>query len=183
MRNHLDDIIKLATATLFLIIGIMAEDLLSIPKIAVILIFAVAYVIVAFEVIEKAVKSISRGEIFNENFLMSIASMGAFIIGQYAEAVFVMLFYGVGELFEHISEDKSRKSIEAIAKIRPDTARLCGENGEVSVPAEDVKIGDIISVNPGEIIPLDGVVLEGESSVDTSAVTGESLPADIGIGD
>ena len=142
-----------------------------------------AYIIAAFEVVEKAIVSIVKGEVFNENFLMSVASMGAFIIGQYAEAVFVMLFYGVGELFEHIASDKSRKSIEAISRIRPDTARLVTENGEVTLPAEKVRIGDIISVNPGEIIPLDGVVADGVSSLDTCAVTGESIPLDVAVGD
>ncbi|MBO4733439.1 MAG: cadmium-translocating P-type ATPase, partial [Clostridia bacterium] len=174
---------KLAASALLLIFGAVATHLTGISPVFCLLIFAVAYIIAAFEVVEKAIVSIVKGEVFNENFLMSVASMGAFIIGQYAEAVFVMLFYGVGELFEHIASDKSRKSIEAISKIRPDTARLVTENGEVTLPAEKVRIGDIISVNPGEIIPLDGVVADGVSSLDTCAVTGESIPFDVAVGD
>ena len=183
MREHKRDIIKLAASATLLIVGVVLPHIVSIPKIALLFIFAAAYVIAAFEVVEEAIKGIFKGEIFDENFLMSIASMGAFIIGQYSEAVFVMLFYGVGELFEHIASSRSRKSIEAIARVRPDTARLVGESGEVTVPAENVNIGDIISVNPGEIIPLDGVVADGSSALDTSAVTGESMPLDIAEGD
>ena len=186
MREHKTDIIKLAVSAALLILGVVFKDAVAVHKTIPLLIFAAAYIIAAFEVVEEAVKSIFKGEIFNENFLMSIASMGAFIIGQHAEAIFVMLFYGVGELFEHIASSKSRKSIEAIARVRPDTARLCAEGGEgneLTVPAEKVNIGDIISVNPGEIIPLDGVVTAGESSLDTSAVTGESVPRYVGIGD
>ena len=183
MREHKWDIIKLSAAAILLIFGVVASHFTDFSKAVIILIFAAAYFIAGFEVVEKAITNIMKGNIFSENFLMSIASMGAFIIGQYSEAVFVMLFYGVGELFEHIATDKSRKSIEAIAKIRPDTARLVTENGEVSVPAETVNIGDIISVNPGEIIPLDGVVTEGESALNTSAVTGEPMPLDVSVGD
>lgn len=183
MREHKGDILKLIIATVLLIFGVVAAHGDILPNIAVLLIFACAYIVAAFEVVEKAIKSVIKGDVFNENFLMSIASMGAFIIGQYTEAVFVMLFYGVGELFEHVASYRSRKSIEAIARIRPDTARLVSEAGEVTVEAQKVCIGDIISVNPGEIVPLDGVVAEGESSLDTSAVTGESLPVSIGIGD
>lgn len=183
MREHKWDIIKLSSAAVLLIFGVTVSHFTDFSRTAIILIFAAAYFIAGFEVVEKAIGGIMKGDIFSENFLMSIASMGAFIIGQYSEAVFVMLFYGVGELFEHIATDKSRKSIEAIAKIRPDTARVVTEDGEIEVPAEKVSIGDIISVNPGEIIPLDGVVAEGESVLNTSAVTGESLPADVTVGD
>ena len=183
MREHKTDIIKLAVSAGLLVLGILLQQVGTVYKIIPILVFAAAYIIAAFEVVEEAVKSILKGEVFNENFLMSIASMGAFIIGQYAEAIFVMLFYGVGELFEHIASDRSRKSIEAIARVRPDTARLCTDDGELTVPAEKVGIGDIISVNPGEIIPLDGVVTGGQSSLDTSAVTGESVPLYVSIGD
>lgn len=183
MREHKMDIIKLAISALLLIFGVISYDFLGFSPVVSILIFSVAYIVAGFEVVEKAIKGIVKGEVFNENLLMSIASMGAFIIGQYSEAVFVMLFYGVGELFEHIASDKSRKSIASLAKIRPDTARVTGEQGEVNMPAEKVVIGDIILINPGEIIPLDGVVTEGKSAVDTSAVTGESMPVGIDIGD
>ncbi|MBO7519496.1 MAG: cadmium-translocating P-type ATPase [Clostridia bacterium] len=183
MREHKGDIIKLAVSAALLIIGVILPHIAQLPKIVLLLIFASAYVIAAFEVLAEAIKGIVKGEIFDENFLMSIASIGAFIIGQYSEAVFVMLFYDVGELFEHIASDHSRKSIEAIARVRPDTARRCGDGGDEIIPAENINIGDIISVNPGEIIPLDGVVADGQSSLDTSAVTGESVPLSVSIGD
>ena len=183
MREHKWDLVRIILSAVVLIFGVISSRAGWFNDIINLLIFAAAYIIAGFEVVEKSVKNIAKGEIFDENFLMSIASLGAFIIGQHAEAVFVVLFYSVGELFEHIAGDRSRKSISAIAKIRPDTARLITNQGEVTVSAESVNIGDIISVNPGEIIPLDAVVIEGVSSLDTSAVTGESLPADIGIGD
>ena len=183
MREHKEDIIKIIISAVLLLLSVILSHTTDLPKIALLLIFAVAYIIAGFEVIEESVKNILKGKVFDENFLMTIASMGAFIIGEYAEAVFVMLFYGIGELFEHIASDKSRKSIEAIAKIRPDTARVVTDSGEMTVDAQKVNIGDIIAVNPGEIIPLDGAVIEGVSSIDTSAVTGEALPADIQIGD
>ena len=183
MREHRLDLIKIVSSAIILVFGVIASHVGWFGDVVCLLIFAAAYIIAGFEVVEESVKNVLKGEIFDENFLMSIASLGAFIIGQYAEAVFVMLFFCVGELFEHIAEDRSRKSIAAIAQIRPDTARLVTENGEVTVDAKDVSAGDIISVIPGEIIPLDGVVVYGETSVDMAALTGESAPADIVSGD
>ncbi|MBR4910498.1 MAG: cadmium-translocating P-type ATPase [Clostridia bacterium] len=183
MKKHIGDILKLSVSALLLMFGVLSGHVFSLSPVITFIAFAAAYTVAAFEVIAEALEGIKEGDVFNENFLMSIASIGAFIIGQRAEAVFVMLFFGVGELFEHIATDNSRRSIEAIARIRPDTARLWTETGYVTVAAQDVNIGDIISVDPGETIPLDGVVLEGSSSVDTSAVTGESLPVDVFIGD
>lgn len=183
MREHRRDIIRIIISAVILIFGVIASNAGWFSGTVNLLIFAAAYIVAGFEVMEASVKNITKGEVFDENFLMSIASIGAFIIGQYAEAVFVMLFFCVGELFEHIAEGRSCKAISAIAQIRPDTARLVTETGEAEVAAESVNIGDIISVNPGEIIPLDGVVADGASSLNTSAVTGESLPVDVGVGD
>lgn len=183
MGEHKFDVIKLAVSALLLLSDVIISHTAILPPAVVLIIFVVAYIVAGYEVILESVKNISKGEIFDENFLMSVASLGAFAVGQYPEAVFVMLFYGVGELFEHIASDKSRKSIMAVARIRPDTARLVTDNGDIEVNAENIKIGDIISVNAGEIIALDGVVLEGASSLNTSAVTGESLPVDVKIGD
>lgn len=183
MREHKEDIIKILLSAVILIFGVVASKMGWFNEAVRLIIFAAAYIIAGFEVLKESIENILKGEIFDENFLMSIASIGAFIIGQHAEAVFVMLFFGVGELFEHIAVDKSRKSIEALTEIRPDTARLVTENGEIMLEAEKVNIGDIISVNPGEIIPLDGIVADGASSLDTSAVTGESVPTDTSIGD
>ena len=183
MKEHKWDIIKIILSAIFLILGVIFSHTGTISNYVSLAVFAIAYVIVGFEVIKESIESIAKGDVFNENFLMSVASIGAFIIGQYPEAVFVMLFYSVGELFEHIASDRSRKSIKALAEIRPDTARLISDTGEAKVPAESINIGDIISVNPGEIIPLDGVITDGTTSVNTSAVTGESLPVDVTIGE
>ncbi len=183
MREHKWDIIKIVLSAIILVFGMIVSGAGWFNPIVRLLIFAAAYIIAGFEVVKESIENILKGEIFDENFLMSIASIGAFIIGQHAEAVFVMVFFEVGELFEHIAEDKSRKSISALAKIRPDTAHLETVDGEIDVKAESVNIGDIISVNPGEIIPLDGVIADGFCSIDTSAVTGESVPTDVDIGD
>ena len=146
------------------------------------IIFLVAYIIVGFEILRKAIRNITRGKIFDENFLMSVATIGAFGIGEFPEAVAVMLFYQIGELFQSYAVDKSRKSISNLMDIRPDFAYV-ERNGEIKkVDPDEVKIGEIIIVKPGEKIPLDGIVIEGDSSIDTKALTGESLPQDVSEG-
>lgn len=145
--------------------------------------FITSYVIVGFEIVKKAIKNIFRGKVFDENFLMSIATIGAFGIGEFPEAVAVMLFYQVGELFQSYAVKKSRKSISSLMDIRPDYANLFkGENVE-KVDPKEVKIGNIILVKPGEKVPLDGVILEGKTTLDTKALTGESLPKDVEEGE
>lgn len=145
--------------------------------------YLIAYIILGFKVIKKALKNIRNGQIFDENFLMSIATLGAFYIGEYPEGVAVMLFYRVGELFEDYAVNKSRKSITELMDIRPDYANIKkGENIEVMDPY-DVNIDEIMLIKPGERIPLDGVVIEGNSTLDTSALTGESLPRNIMAGE
>ena len=135
---------------------------------------SISYVIVGLEIVLKAIRNIFRGKIFDENFLMTVATIGAFGIGEFPEAVAVMLFYQVGELFQSFAVDKSRKSISNLMDIRPDYANLqTGDNVE-KVDPDEVNIGDIIIVKPGEKIPLDGVVIEGDSMIDTMALTGES---------
>ncbi len=142
-------------------------------------IYIIAYIIVGFEIVKKAVRNITRGKVFDENFLMTIATLGAFGIGEFPEAVAVMLFYQVGELFQSYAVDKSRKSISNLMDIRPDFANV-ERNGKVEkVDPDDVKIGEIIVVKPGEKIPLDGKVIEGRTSLDTKALTGESLPREV----
>ena len=183
MREHKNDIIKIVVAAVLLAFGIIASAAGILTPFLKIAVFALAYIAVGFEVIEESVKSILSGKIFDENFLMSVASIGAFVIGQYAEAVFVMLFYAVGELFEHIASERSRKSIKALAEIRPDTARLESGGQIVEVDARDIRVGDIITVDPGERVPLDGVVISGESALDMSSLTGESEPENIDAGD
>ena len=143
----------------------------------------IPYLIIGYDVLRKAVLGIVNGQVFDENFLMALATIGAFATGDYAEAVFVMLFYQTGELFQDYAVGKSRSSIAALMDIRPDTANLETENGLKEVDPEDVAVGSVIVVKPGERVPLDGTVLEGSSTLDTAALTGESLPRSIHAGD
>ena len=146
-------------------------------------IYIVSYLIVGFDIVKKAVRNIFRGKVFDENFLMTVATIGAFAIGEFPEAVAVMLFYQVGELFQSYAVDKSRKSIANLMDIRPDYANLKTENKIEKVNPEEVKIGQEILVKPGEKIPLDGTITEGKSMIDTSALTGESVPREVKIGE
>ena len=142
-------------------------------------IFILSYIIIGLEIVLKAIRHILRGKVFDENFLMTIATIGAFAIGEFPEAVAVMLFYQVGELFQSYAVNKSRKSIASLMDIRPDYANVKSNNDINKVSPEEVKIGDIIVVKPGEKIPLDGIVKKGNSMIDTSALTGESVPRDV----
>ena len=147
------------------------------------LIYLIPYLVIGWDVLWKAIRNIKNGQVFDENFLMSVATVGAFGCGEYPEAVAVMLFYQVGELFQSVAVDRSRKSISALMDIRPDYANI-EQNGElVQVDPEEVSVGDVIVVKAGERVPLDGTVLEGTSSLDTAALTGESLPRDVQAGD
>lgn len=139
-------------------------------------IYVFSYLIVGFEILKKAVRNIKRGKVFDENFLMSVATIGAFAIGEFPEAVAVMLFYQIGELFQDFAVDKSRKSISSLMDIRPDYANVLRDGKEGKIDPDEVKIGELIIVKPGEKIPLDGVVEEGTSFVDTKALTGEPTP-------
>ena len=138
--------------------------------------FIISYLVVGFEILKKAIRNIFRGKVFDENFLMAVATIGAFAIGEFPEAVAVMLFYQVGELFQSYAVDKSRKSIASLMDIRPDYANIEKDGKIEKVDPDEVKIGDIIIVKTGEKIPLDGVVVDGTSSLDTMALTGESVP-------
>ncbi|MGM1046295.1 MAG: heavy metal translocating P-type ATPase [Bacillota bacterium] len=144
-------------------------------------VYLVIYLIAGGDVVLKALKNILRGKVFDENFLMSIATIGAFIIGEYPEGVAVMLFYQVGELFQSYAVDKSRKSIAGLMDIRPDYANVQRNGKLVKVDPEEVVIGDIIVVKAGEKVPLDGKIIDGVSMVDTSALTGESVPREVSI--
>ena len=146
-------------------------------------IYIISYLIVGLEIILKAIKNIFRGEVFDENFLMTIATIGAFIIGEFPEAVAVMLFYQVGELFQSYAVDKSRKSITSLMDIRPDFANIKNNGEIVKVDPNEINVGDTIIVKPGEKVPLDGIIIEGNSMIDTSALTGESVPREISVGD
>ncbi len=147
------------------------------------LIFSVPYAVIGWDVLWHAARNIAKGRVFDEHFLMSLATVGAFVIGEYPEAVFVMLFYQVGELFQNYAVGKSRRNIADLMHIRPDYARLELDGDTKMVSPDEVIVEQIVLVKPGERIPLDGVVLEGSSSLDTAALTGESLPRNVSIGD
>ncbi|PEM42344.1 heavy metal translocating P-type ATPase [Bacillus toyonensis] len=156
--------------------------LADLPQMITIPLVVLAYLLIGGDIVWRAVRNITRGQVFDENFLMAIATVGAFAIQQYSEAVAVMLFYQVGELFQSIAVNRSRKSITSLMDIRPDYANVKVGNETKQVSPEDVQIGDYIIVKPGEKVPLDGKVVEGTSMMDTSALTGESVPREVEVG-
>ena len=173
----------LATAVLLIAVKLL-PNLFPVPRWMEIPLYLAPYLIIGWDVLWKAVRNILNGQVFDENFLMALATVGAFATGEYAEAVFVMLFYQTGELFQDYAVGKSRQSIAALMDIRPDTANLELEDGSLEeVDPEDVEVGAVVVVRPGERVPLDGEVLEGASALDTAALTGESAPRDVGAGD
>ncbi|MEA5064699.1 MAG: heavy metal translocating P-type ATPase [Eubacteriales bacterium] len=145
--------------------------------------YLIPYAVIGWDIVWRALRGIARGQVFDENFLMSLATVGALATGEYPEAVFVMLFYQVGELFQSYAVGKSRRSIAQLMDIRPDSAGLERDGAVVTVDPDEVQVGDVILVKPGEKIALDGVILEGVSSIDTKALTGESLPRGAEEGD
>lgn len=147
------------------------------------ILYIISYLIVGYDIVLKAIRNVFRGKVFDENFLMTVATIGAFGVGEFPEAVAVMLFYQVGELFQSFAVDRSRKSISNLMDIRPDFANLVKEDSIEKVDPDEVSIGDIILIRPGEKIPLDGVVVEGNSMIDTKALTGESVPREVNAGD
>ena len=167
----------------------LVEHFVALPMWQVLLVYLVPYLVISYDVLGEAIEGVMKGDPFDENFLMSIATIGALLIGflpgaepQFIEGVFVMLFFQLGELFEHYAEDKARDSISELMDIRPDVANV-ERNGVVArVSPEEVKIGETVIVKPGEKIPLDGKVLEGTSSLNTVALTGESMPRDVSVG-
>lgn len=177
LKEKLTRIGKIAGAALFAV-GLI----FTLPKPVELTIYLAAYLLVGWEVLLKSIKNIAKGQIFDENFLMSVATIGAFAIGEYPEGVAVMLFYQIGELLQEIAVNRSRKSISALMDIRPDYANLKVGDDIRKVTPEEVGIGDLIVVKPGEKVPLDGKVVEGKSTLDTSALTGESLPRDVETG-
>jgi len=146
-------------------------------------IFMIPYLIVGWDVLKKSVENVAHGQLLDENFLMSIATVGALVLGEYAEAVFVMLFYQVGELFQSIAVGKSRASIAALMDIRPDMARVLRDGEAHEVDPFEVSVGDLLEIRPGEKIPLDGVIEQGASELNTQSLTGESLPREVTVGD
>jgi Cd2+/Zn2+-exporting ATPase len=172
-------LLRIAAAAVLLV----AARLLPFDGPAAAVCYLVPYAVIGWDVLWRAVRNIANGQVFDENFLMALATVGAFGTAEYAEAVFVMLFYQVGELFQDYAVGRSRQSIAALMDIRPDYANV-EENGALQqVDPEDVAVGSVIVVKPGERVPLDGTVVEGFSSLDTAALTGESVPRDAGVGD
>ena len=176
-------IIKLMAGAAVFAAGIILNQALELRPWIALAVFIAAYIVLGGDIVLRALKRIIRGQFFDENFLMSLATIGAFIIGEYPEAVAVMLFYQVGEFFQEMAVNKSRKSISALMDIRPDFANLVQNNETVKVDPETVSIGDAILVKPGEKIPLDGEVIEGEAMLDTRALTGESVPRKAKVSD
>lgn len=167
----------IAAAVLFL-----AGSLLHLPEQAEMGIFLACYVVIGWDIVWKAITNILSGQVFDENFLMTIATIGALILGEHSEGVAVMLFYQVGEWFQSYAVSKSRKSIASLMDIRPDYANVERDGKLVQVDPEEVSIGDTIVVKPGERIPLDGIIINGVSALDTSALTGESMPREVAPG-
>lgn len=185
LKSNKKEVITLVCGIFFLIIAIICEHMLTFNNAFIlhIVLYVVAYIILGGNIVVKAGRNLLKGQVFDENFLMSIATLGAFAIGEYTEAVGVMLFFKVGELFEKIAVEKSRSQIVDAIDLRPETVNLVTDNSFITIPIEDAKEGDILLVRPGDRIPLDGTITEGESRIDTSAVTGESVPVAVKTGD
>ena len=189
-HNLKTQIIHIAVTVILLIVAVLIEKHCGLPTWQLLLVYLVPYLFIGFEPLKEAAEGLLHGDALNEHFLMSVATIGALCIGflpgaetQFPEAVFVMLFFQIGELFEGYAEGKSRDSIAHLMDIRPDTANV-ERNGEViTVKPEQVSVGEIIVVRPGERIPLDGIILEGESALNTVALTGESMPREVAVGD
>ncbi|NLV59242.1 MAG: cadmium-translocating P-type ATPase [Clostridiales bacterium] len=179
-RGHRLDLIRIAASTVLLLLSLFLLPQGD-PFQSILLILA--YLAVGWDVLKEAGEHILHGQIFDENFLMSLATLGAFVIGEYPEAVAVMLLYQIGELFQSYAVHKSRRSISALMDIRPDTAAVERDGAVLILSPEEVAVDEIIIVKPGERVPLDGIVLEGSSTLNTAALTGESLPRDVTPGE
>ena len=183
-------VIRIILTSVLLLLAWIVERNCNLPTWQMLAVYLIPYLLISYDVLGEAVEGIMDGNPFDENFLMSVATIGAFVVGflpngepQFLEGVFVMLFFQVGELFEHYAEDKTRDSISDLMDIRPDTANV-ERNGEtIVVNPATVAVGEVVLVKPGEKIPLDGKVVEGSSSLNTVALTGESIPKDVTLGD
>lgn len=187
MNTHL---LRIVGSALLLAVAVVVEHTFNLATWQLLLVYLVPYSIVGYETVGEAVDGLLHGEAFNEDFLMTLATVGALLIGflpgaeaQFAEAVAVMLFFQIGELFEDYAEDKSRRSISDLMDIRPDRANVEREGRVTVVCPEEIRVGETVVVRPGERVPLDGVVIEGKSSLDTVALTGESVPRGVDVGD
>ena len=189
-HNQTGQLCKIGITIVLLIAAVIIEKHCELPTWQLLLIYLIPYLFIGFDTLKEAAEGLLHGDALNEHFLMSVATIGALCIGflpgaetQFPEAVFVMLFFQIGEFFESYAEGKSRDSIAHLMDIRPDSANVERDGEVVTLKPEDVSVGEIIIVRPGERIPLDGVILEGVSSLNTVALTGESIPREVGVGD
>lgn len=173
----------IASFILLIIISVIPSSILPFGNIFKLILFLIPYLLSGYDVLLSSLYNICHGEIFDEKFLMSLATVGAFCIGEYPEGVAVMVFYQLGELFQSIAVGKSRGRISSLTALRPDSATVIRNEKEESVSVEEVKVGDILLVRPGERIGVDGIIIDGETSIDTSCITGESVPRQYGVGD
>ena len=179
-RKQKKALIRIIVAAVLMVVLGLVSHFTNIHEYVLFALYMVPYLVVGYDVLWKAVKGIGRGQVFDENFLMALATVGAIVLQEYTEGVAVMLFYQIGELFQSIAVGKSRKNIADLMDIRPDYANVEEDGKLVQVDPDTLEPGSVIVVEPGERIPIDGVVIEGESSLNNSALTGESLPVDVG---
>lgn len=182
-KHQKKDLIKLIISALLLASAFAVDKLILKENSSFwikLIIYFIPYIFAGYDVLKDAAINICHGQVFDENFLMSLASIGAFFVGECLEAVIIMLFYEVGELFQNVAVENSRNSISSLLTLAPQTANVIRDGKVINVKAKTVKIGEEIIVKPGESIPLDGVVINGQSSFDMSALTGEALPINVG---
>lgn len=176
-------LIRIIISSVLLVALMITSKLVQLNKWVEFVLFLVPYLIIGYDILKKAIKGIAKGQVFDENFLMAVATIGAVTLGDFAEGAAVMLFYQIGELFQSVAVGKSRRNITSLMDIRPDYANVEVDGKLEKVDPDDVKIGTDIIVNPGEKVPIDGVVVSGESTLNTSALTGESVPRSVKSGD
>ncbi len=175
-------LIRIIASVVLLAVDMVVSHILSLPKAVLIVIYLIPFAVAGYDVVWKAIRNIGHGQVFDENFLMTIATIGAMIIGEYSEGAAVMLFYQVGELFQSIATARSRRSVAELMDIRPDSAVVLRDGKRLQVHPSEVEVGELIEIRAGEKVPIDAVVVEGVSSLDTAALTGESMPRDVGVG-
>ena len=183
-------LIRISLTSVLLLVAWLTEHNCNLQIWQILIIYLIPYLLISYDVLHEAVEGIMEGDPFDENFLMAVATIGAFVVGflpngepQFLEGVFVMLFFQIGELFEHYAEDKTRDSISNLMDIRPDTANVLRNGESIVVNPSTIAVGEVVIIKPGEKIPLDGEVIEGSSSLNTIALTGESVPKDVAFGD
>lgn len=174
---------KIIAGGIFFLIGYIIHDFTELGEIIPLICFGISYIIVGFEIVKKAVQGVIKGNIFNENFLMTIASIGAFAIGEYSEGCAVVILYTIGEFLQDLAIGKSRKSISDMLKMKPEVVTVIRNGENVEVNPEDVEVGEEFIVKPGQKIDIDGIIVNGTAEVDMSALTGESVPASLSVGD